>query len=34
MTPDDFAAMIEPLGRTLRQRTTLYGRVEGVTAGA
>jgi FO synthase len=34
MTPDDFAAMIEPLGRTLQQRTTLYGRIEGVATGA
>jgi FO synthase len=24
MTPDDFAVMVEPLGRTLQQRTTLY----------
>jgi FO synthase len=24
MTPDGFAAMVEPLGRTLQQRTTLY----------
>jgi FO synthase len=24
MTPDDFAAMVEPLGRRLQQRTTLY----------
>jgi FO synthase len=28
MTPDDFAALVEPLGRTLRERTTLYGPVE------
>jgi FO synthase len=34
MTPDDFAAMVEPLGRTLQQRTTLYGPVEGATAHA
>jgi FO synthase len=30
MTPDDFAAMVEPLGRRLQQRTTLYAPVEGV----
>ena len=24
---EDFRAMLEPLGRTLVQRTTLYGRV-------
>jgi FO synthase len=24
MTPDDFTALVAPLGRTLRQRTTLY----------
>ncbi len=34
MTPDDFAAMVEPLGRTLQQRTTLYAPVEGAAAGA
>jgi FO synthase len=28
MTPADFAALVEPLGRTLRQRTTLYEPVE------
>ena len=28
-TAEDFAAMLEPLGRTLAQRTTLYGRVDG-----
>jgi FO synthase len=27
---DDFRAIVEPLGRTLEQRTTLYGRVAGV----
>ena len=27
---DDFRAVVEPLGRTLEQRTTLYGRVAGV----
>jgi 7,8-didemethyl-8-hydroxy-5-deazariboflavin synthase CofH subunit len=32
MTPADFAAMVEPLGRTLRQRTTLYEPVGGATA--
>ncbi len=26
LTPDDFAALVEPLGRRLVQRTTLYGR--------
>ena len=31
MTPDDFAAMVEPLGRTLQQRTTLYAPVEPAT---
>ena len=25
LTPDDFAAIVEPLGRPIRQRTTLYG---------
>jgi FO synthase len=30
ITPDDFRAMLEPLGRTLVQRTTLYGTVEPV----
>jgi FO synthase len=34
MTPDDFAAMIAPLGRTLQQRTTLYAPAEGVATGA
>jgi FO synthase len=34
MTPDDFAAMVEPLGRTLQQRTTLYAPAEGVATGA
>jgi FO synthase len=32
MTPDDFAELVEPLGRTLRQRTTLYGSVEPAAA--
>ena len=27
MEEDDFRALVEPLGRTLEQRTTLYGRV-------
>ncbi|MHB1929222.1 MAG: 5-amino-6-(D-ribitylamino)uracil--L-tyrosine 4-hydroxyphenyl transferase CofH [Acidimicrobiales bacterium] len=27
MTPDDFRRIVEPLGRPLEQRTTLYGRV-------
>jgi FO synthase len=27
METDDFRALVEPLGRTLEQRTTLYGRV-------
>ncbi|WP_229022842.1 5-amino-6-(D-ribitylamino)uracil--L-tyrosine 4-hydroxyphenyl transferase CofH [Actinomarinicola tropica] len=27
LTPDDFAAIVAPLGRPLRQRTTLYGEV-------
>jgi len=26
-TPEDFRALVEPLGRTLVQRSTLYGRV-------
>jgi 7,8-didemethyl-8-hydroxy-5-deazariboflavin synthase CofH subunit/7,8-didemethyl-8-hydroxy-5-deazariboflavin synthase CofG subunit len=34
MTVDDFRAMVEPLGRTLQQRTTLYGPVEPAHAGA
>jgi FO synthase len=34
MTPDDFAAMIEPLGRTLQQRSTLYAPVDGAPAPA
>ncbi|HKE74717.1 MAG TPA: bifunctional FO biosynthesis protein CofGH [Acidimicrobiales bacterium] len=29
MTPDDFAALVTPLGRTLRERTTLYAPVDG-----
>jgi len=32
ITPDDFRAMLEPLGRTLEQRTTLYGTVGPVVA--
>jgi FO synthase len=31
--PEDFAALVEPLGRTLVQRTTLYGRVEPALSG-
>ena len=27
MTPADFASLVEPLGRPLVQRTTIYGRV-------
>jgi FO synthase len=27
MEPDDFRALVEPLGRSLEQRTTLYGRL-------
>lgn len=34
MTPEDFAALVEPLGRTLQERTTLYERVERLPAGA
>jgi FO synthase len=34
MTADDFRGMVEPLGRTLRQRTTLYGPVDAATASA
>ena len=34
MTADDFRAMVEPLGRTLRQRSTLYGPVDVATAPA
>jgi FO synthase len=30
MEEDGFRALVEPLGRTLEQRTTLYGRVESV----
>lgn len=29
VSAEDFAALVEPLGRTLVQRTTLYGRVSG-----
>jgi 2-iminoacetate synthase ThiH len=32
MTPEDFAALVEPLGRTLRERTTLYAPVERAAA--
>ena len=28
MTPEDFRSLVEPLGRPVAQRTTLYGRVE------
>ena len=28
LTDDDFRAIAEPLGRTLEQRTTLYGRID------
>jgi FO synthase len=34
MTADDFRGMVEPLGRTLRQRTTLYGPVDAATTSA
>jgi FO synthase len=34
MTADDFRDMVEPLGRTLRQRTTLYGPVDAATTSA
>jgi FO synthase len=27
MAEDDFAAIVDPIGRPLEQRTTLYGRV-------
>jgi FO synthase len=30
MDADEFRAIVEPLGRPLEQRTTLYGRVETV----
>ncbi|MFM8267606.1 MAG: bifunctional FO biosynthesis protein CofGH [Ilumatobacteraceae bacterium] len=33
MTEERFAALVEPLGRHLRQRTTLYGRADGVAVG-
>jgi FO synthase len=29
MTEDSFGALVSPLGRTLEQRTTLYGRMPG-----
>ena len=32
MTPRDFAALVEPLGRTLQERTTLYAPVEPAAA--
>jgi 7,8-didemethyl-8-hydroxy-5-deazariboflavin synthase CofH subunit/7,8-didemethyl-8-hydroxy-5-deazariboflavin synthase CofG subunit len=32
MTADDFRALVEPLGRTLQQRTTLYAPAHGVAA--
>ena len=32
VSPDDFRALVEPLGRTLEQRTTLYGRVGGAVS--
>jgi len=34
MTPEDFAEMIAPLGRTLAERTTLYAPVEGLATPA
>ncbi|HEU0172341.1 MAG TPA: bifunctional FO biosynthesis protein CofGH [Acidimicrobiales bacterium] len=34
MTADDFREMVEPLGRTLRQRTTLYGPIDAATTSA
>jgi FO synthase len=34
MTVDDFREMVEPLGRTLRQRTTLYGPIDAATTSA
>jgi FO synthase len=34
MTADDFREMVEPLGRTLRQRTTLYGPIDAATTPA
>ena len=33
MTEDDFRTLVEPLGRPLEQRTTLYGRVPRETVG-
>jgi FO synthase len=33
MTPEGFAAMVDPLGRRLQQRTTLYAPVDGVASG-
>ncbi len=32
VSPGDFRALVEPLGRTLEQRTTLYGRVDAAPA--
>jgi hypothetical protein len=32
MHPEDFAAVIAPLGRRLAERTTLYAPVEGAAA--
>jgi len=32
VSPEDFRALVEPLGRTLEQRTTLYGRVQPAAA--
>ncbi len=34
MTPDDFAALVAPLGRTLQERTTLYAPVDGLATRA
>jgi FO synthase len=34
MEPEDFARLVEPLGRRLEQRTTLYGRAAPAPAGA
>jgi FO synthase len=34
VSPEDFRALVEPLGRTLEQRTTLYGRVQPAAATA
>ncbi len=32
ITPDDFRAVVEPIGRTLRQRTTLYEPIQQLVA--